>query len=314
MSNSRVNQFVIELSTLTRPNARANQFILELATTPAASPVSITCNNPPNGSTGIAYTHTFPVTGGIAPFVFSIVSGALPPGVVLNTATGVISGIPNVAGTYAFTIQVTDVNLTSAQASCGFSVVGVLVTISGGGPPKARGTCKKHNNWDECIAEETYRTRRIVFPASCSISKEWASRLPWDEDAAAIPYQAVPFNVAKSIPTPGAVDTLVCSGTVPLGYDGLLTAIYQSFEGSGFDNGNGDIVWRIQINQRWVLGLSNNPYALGNSRQPLPLTEGQILLSGQTFRYFVNVPNTSGGLVIPGSRVNCGLLGFYWPR
>jgi Putative Ig domain len=312
MANARLDQFAFELVTLSQPAARLDQFALELATLPV--PPSVTCNNPPNGSIGAPYSHAFPASGGLEPYVWSISAGSLPSGLTINSSTGVASGIPNVAGVYAFTVQVTDASLNSSTVVCGISVVGTSVTISGGGPPKVRGTCKKFNNWDECIADETWRTRRITFPPSCSIPKEWANRLPWDEDVAAIPYQAVPFNVAKSIPTPGAVDTLVCEGKVPFGYDGLLTAIYQSFEGSGFDNGSGDIVWRIQINQRFVLGLSNNPYALGSSRQPTPLTQGQILLSGQTFRYIVNVPNTSGGLIVAGSRVSCGLLGFYWPR
>jgi hypothetical protein len=40
--------------------------------------------------------------------VYSVTSGALPTGLTLNTSTGIISGTPTVAGSYAFTIQVED--------------------------------------------------------------------------------------------------------------------------------------------------------------------------------------------------------------
>jgi hypothetical protein len=309
--NAVVDQFVIEFATLSEPAARVDQFLIEFAT--LAAPPVVICNNPPNGSIGAPYSHAFPASLGLAPYTWSISAGTLPAGVTLNTSTGVASGIPNTPGTYTFTVQITDANFSIASVQCSITIIGTIVTISGGGPPMLRG-CKVDNRWDLCIQDETRRTRRITFPPSCSIPKEWANQLPWDENSAAVPYQAVPFNVAGSIPTPGAVDTVVCTGTVPQGYDGLLVAIYQTFQGSGFENGSGDIVWRIQINQRFVLGLADNPYSLGNSKQPFPLTQGQILLSGQTFRFIVNVPNTSGGLIVAGSRISCGLIGFYWPR
>lgn len=44
----------------------------------------------------------------ISPFVFSVASGTLPPGLSLNPSTGVISGKTTEAGTYDFTISVTN--------------------------------------------------------------------------------------------------------------------------------------------------------------------------------------------------------------
>ena len=46
--------------------------------------------------------------GGRPPYTWSIVSGALPPGIALNEATGVVSGIASGAGAFAFTVMVTD--------------------------------------------------------------------------------------------------------------------------------------------------------------------------------------------------------------
>jgi hypothetical protein len=43
-----------------------------------------------------------------------VVAGALPPGLSLNAATGVLSGTPTQAGNFSFTIVVTDANLCSS--------------------------------------------------------------------------------------------------------------------------------------------------------------------------------------------------------
>ena len=68
----------------------------------------ITTASLPNGEVGIAYSRTLAATGGTPPFTWSISAGALPPGLTLAPATGVLSGTPTTAGTYSFTIKVTD--------------------------------------------------------------------------------------------------------------------------------------------------------------------------------------------------------------
>ena len=62
----------------------------------------------PNGSVGTPYSHTVSASGGTAPFTFSISSGALPTGLILNGATGAITGTPTTVGTFTFTITATD--------------------------------------------------------------------------------------------------------------------------------------------------------------------------------------------------------------
>ncbi len=51
---------------------------------------------------------------GQGPYVWSVVSGSLPPGLTMN-ASGVISGTPTVVGTRNFTVQVTDSTLDTAM-------------------------------------------------------------------------------------------------------------------------------------------------------------------------------------------------------
>jgi putative Ig domain-containing protein len=61
----------------------------------------------PNGLMGTAYSQTLSATGGRAPYSWSITTAGAPSGISLD-ATGVLAGLPSAAGTFSFTVQVTD--------------------------------------------------------------------------------------------------------------------------------------------------------------------------------------------------------------
>ena len=63
---------------------------------------------PPGGEVGAAYSDQLTVTGGTSPFTWSVSAGALPAGITLGASTGLLSGTPTAAGTYSFTVKVTD--------------------------------------------------------------------------------------------------------------------------------------------------------------------------------------------------------------
>ena len=73
----------------------------------------------PNPVVATPYSATLAAAGGTAPYTYSVSSGSLPPGLNLNTATGVLSGTTNVAGSFAFSIKVTD---SSTGVGAPFSV------------------------------------------------------------------------------------------------------------------------------------------------------------------------------------------------
>jgi hypothetical protein len=82
-----------------------------------------------NGTVGVAYSATVTATGGTGSYTFSVTSGALPAGLTLNPATGVLSGTPTTAATSSFTVTATDG--ASATGSRAYSVtIGAAVAIS----------------------------------------------------------------------------------------------------------------------------------------------------------------------------------------
>jgi hypothetical protein len=76
----------------------------------SATPLTIITTSLPNGTAGVSYSQTLQAVGGTGSYTWSIVEGAaaLPPGLSLNTGTGLISGTPTAGGTYGFTAQVDD--------------------------------------------------------------------------------------------------------------------------------------------------------------------------------------------------------------
>jgi hypothetical protein len=77
----------------------------------------ITTNSLPPGTVGASYAQPVVVSGGTSPFISTVTAGALPTGLALNSATGQISGTPTTAGSFNFTIKVTDVNAATASKS-----------------------------------------------------------------------------------------------------------------------------------------------------------------------------------------------------
>ena len=83
----------------------------------------------PNGTAAVAYSAQLSATGGVAPYSYSLLSGALPVAVSLNSS-GAFSGIPRSDGNFAVTVQATDANGQTASKLYTFTIAPATVTIS----------------------------------------------------------------------------------------------------------------------------------------------------------------------------------------
>ena len=100
---------------------------------------TITLTAPPltGGTVGVALSRTIAASGGSTPYSFAVTAGALPPGLTLNSTTGIISGTPTLSGSYAFDITATDfVGCTGAQS---YTLNIACPTITLTAPPLASG-------------------------------------------------------------------------------------------------------------------------------------------------------------------------------
>src|SRR5215813_11975045 len=92
-------------------------------------PLFITTEGFAAGSIGSPFLQQLSATGGMPPYTWSIVSGALPPGLVLDATSGSIRGTPSAAGTFNFTAVVTDLRSTSSQKQASITVIALPLSI-----------------------------------------------------------------------------------------------------------------------------------------------------------------------------------------
>ena len=98
-----------------------NTFALQIQ----PAPVQIITASLPPYTSGASYSQTLTATGGSPPFTWSLGSGSLPPGLALDPA-GAIRGTPTTAGSYTFSVRVTDSAGASAMKAYAITINGVV--------------------------------------------------------------------------------------------------------------------------------------------------------------------------------------------
>ena len=101
-TNTGLSNFQVTATDVNGCSGMAGFAITVACTTITLNPLTLPDALIPN-----AYSNVLVASGGVAPYQYSIVSGALPPGLSL-AANGVLFGIPTNTGTYEFTARVTD--------------------------------------------------------------------------------------------------------------------------------------------------------------------------------------------------------------
>ena len=95
---------------------------------PPPNPPTITTTTLPAGTVNQPYSQPVEVTGGTGALTWSIIAGALPANLNLNSTNGAIFGTPTVAGTSSFTVRVQDAGGLS-------DVRALAITINPPAPP-----------------------------------------------------------------------------------------------------------------------------------------------------------------------------------
>lgn len=170
------------------------------------------------------------------------------------------------------------------------------------------------NEFNQCLQEEAEVWRRINncggLQALCPGHTYPVP--PWVR----MPPQGKRFSKISSIalPDPDATDQLVTSFYVPQGYDGCIVSVVNMYTGNGFNEGSGDLTWRIRLNQRYVKDYGAIETTIGSLTTPYNINSGQIIIqSRQLVQYFVNRSVGSAGN-LDGGRIICAAFGWFWPR
>ncbi|MCL2141966.1 MAG: Ig domain-containing protein, partial [Methanimicrococcus sp.] len=105
----------------------------------ASVPPTITTTTLPSGQSGTAYSTTLAATGD-TPIGWAIRDGALPTGLALNPATGVISGTPTTNGLFTFNVTATNGAGTDTKEFT------ITITSRGGGTGTGNATIVPSSN------------------------------------------------------------------------------------------------------------------------------------------------------------------------
>ena len=116
------SNFTVKVTDSTQPTHETATASLSITINSA---LTITTTSLPNGSVNSQYNATVNAAGGLQPYIWSILSGSLPPGLTANNNNNSlnISGQPTTTGTYTFTLQVTDSENTPVSVSNSYTIV-----------------------------------------------------------------------------------------------------------------------------------------------------------------------------------------------
>ena len=175
------------------------------------------------------------------------------------------------------------------------------------------------NHWDWEIFREAalwnYVAAHGGIHSACYIPELGApiwSQPPWQvmpsqgliiQKMFALPVGSIPFT---------GTDTVLGTYVVPSGWDGAINRFICTYNGTGFDDFSGDIVWRLLINKRYAKNLGNVTNTYGDFQNAFIVPGDSIrVISNQTLTLIANIP---AGSPVLGGTVQAGIFGYIYPR
>src|ERR1039457_1568646 len=89
---------------------------------PSVTSLAITNSALPSAAATAPYTASLSASGGVTPYRWSLVTGALPPGIQLQASSGFITGMTTRTGSYPISVKVTDASGHIATAAFSLTV------------------------------------------------------------------------------------------------------------------------------------------------------------------------------------------------
>jgi hypothetical protein len=91
-------------------------------TAPTSASLAIASSGLPSADASVPYTASLSASGGVTPYRWSLVTGALPSGIQMQTSSGFITGMTTRTGSYPISIKVTDASGHNATAAFSLTV------------------------------------------------------------------------------------------------------------------------------------------------------------------------------------------------
>ena len=145
----------------------------------ASQPISGTVNaalalNATDSTTtevGANYFQTNTASGGTTPYTFSVSTGALPAGTILNSSTGVVSGTPTTAGSFSYTIRVEDkAGATALQSTSGTVAPALVLTSISSATSEDRLPYSQSNTASGGTSPYTYSVSAGILPNGTNLN------------------------------------------------------------------------------------------------------------------------------------------------
>ena len=302
---------------MTASHLRSLSLILLLAGRIAAQsgPVIVNTSFPP-GAVGVQYAQGLSVSGGAAPYTWTITSGGLPPGLSVYTF-GVISGIPSSGGTYPFTLTVTDSRQQFSSHAFSIVISGPTFAITTTSPLPAGAVGQNYNpvtlTANGGNAPLTWTVGQ-GFPPGLSLSAAGViSGTPTTAGSYSFPVQATDATQKTATATLAitiGIAPLTITTLPPLFAGSVGQSYAQTFTASG-----GRLPYTWSISGSLPAGLTINPStgavtgiptAAGTSTFAVQVADSASATAQQSFSITINPPSLN---LIVVSAVPSGTVG-----